>query len=267
MTAVILMAGALAFLGCGGDDDKNPVTPGGGTPTTTTFIGIASDGVTSGKLTITVISASLTGGIRAGALHAASVVAVGNIITHTSATPLTGNYDPDLDSLYLSGTGWTLIGHLESDGGDDTILGQLTGPNGPGYFVSGHLSSPLNIYTGKYHNQAMSDSGTWDMAIYADTVFIVAFAPGDPGPTTMDGFLSGSEPNRTITAHTGDPATFDIDVTGTLNGAGAVGGLWTYTANDPSYLPDDNGDWNGALIPDVATSRRRPERAAPPASF
>jgi hypothetical protein len=158
IAALTAVAALLAFIGCS-DDDKAPTAPGGGgTPTTTSFTGILSDGLSSGKLTVTVNTTTLAGhrpvrgllGAANAPVTATGVAKVGGVTTN-----MTGTYDPDTDSLYLAGGGWTIAGLLSTDGTESQIEGTVTGPGGTGFFICANLPNrTINIYTGKYWNQA-----------------------------------------------------------------------------------------------------------------
>ena len=255
IVAALLVAAILAFFGCSNNDNKNPVAPGGGTPTTTLFTGFVTDGVQSGKVIVVVNSPGLAPRLRAGSLHQALVSATGTVKIGSATTNLTGYYGNNdltgVDSLWLDGGGWSLRGGYGADGGQSGIIGAASGPNGPGFFVTGNFDGlPISVYTGKYFNQAMTDSGTWNMATYADTVFIVAYTQGRD-PILLDGELNGAAPLRGLDAFGGaDDSSYDIRATGTLNTTtGAVGGTWIYTAKLPIAGTSDNGDWNGALVP------------------
>jgi hypothetical protein len=249
-TAILTAATLLALAGCSNDDDKNPMNPGGGTPTTSQFTGFMTDGAQSGKIVVTINSTSLAGrypGLRA---PGADVAASATFTFDGSTTTVTGLYEDQGDTLNLSGSGYTLKGILESGGGTPSIIGDFTGPSSAGLFAAVTNALAPKAYCGTWNSSTQPDSGTFNF-VANDTAFAgLAVAATDPEPQDFSGQLSGTGTTRTLNGGSGDTSTAELVITGTLNTAtGAASGTWTYTVYDVMYGTDDNGTWEGTLCP------------------
>lgn len=236
----------LPFAGC--SNTENPVTPGGGGPTSTSLTGLFVGAGDGGKLTLTIASASLAPTLRAASLGADVVSATGILDPDgTGATiPLSGTYDTATDTLNVSGGGYVLLGFLEKTG---TISGDYSGPNGSGVFGTFvGSSSATKVFCGSFENATMTISGRWNLAAVGNNVG--GFGAADAGGVTQTFGLNGSA--------TGTSNPREIMLTGSLgndslSAAGnwdtttdQVQGTWDRFANG-TVDPVDTGTWVGGL--------------------
>lgn len=254
--ALVVAAGALA--GCG-SDDENPPPPGGGGPTTTTFTGVFANGTENGSLSVTVNSTSLAapfpGRFRAAGLRApfapeAVITATGAITPiGGSSIALTGTYNDQSDSLDLANgsAGYTFAGAYDTTGSFDAMVGQYSGPNGPGFFgcITG-LGTPTT-YCGTFDSNTTAVTGSFDILIAGGEVGGIAF-PTSGEPFAFDGTIETTGTMRAITAGNSDPGVSLLTVTGTLDTTtNTVSGTWTY--EDLIAPSTDTGTWSGSLCP------------------
>lgn len=239
--------------GCGNDDEKPPT--GGGPPTTTTFTGVFGNSSENGSLSITIQSTSLAAPRPTRLIlaphprpAAASVVATGTLKpVGGSATSVSGTYDQEVDSLYLSGAGYTMTGEFDTSGTFQSINGPYDGPNGQGFFgcVTG-LTNPMT-YCGTFASGSTSNAGNWDILVGGSLVGGIAFPAGSE-PFAFEGTIETTGTMRAITAGNSDPGVYTLTVTGTLNTTtNTVSGTWTY--NDLVAPSTDSGTWSGPACP------------------
>ena len=209
---------------------------------TGTFIG-ASDG---GLMTLT---------IREG--YGASpnpVYAAGILRPEAGGTvEVEGFYNPEKDSLALSGSGYSFAGGYVYDpqnvNGFAGIVGHYAGPAGTGLFAFASL--PAKAYCGAFQNLDMTAEGRWNLLVVGTSV--VGFAvstENDQYP--LEGTLSGTGTTRTITLAADDGAGGTLSATGTLDTTidTITGGTWAIELNS---VPEDSGSWGGAACPGQAT--------------
>jgi len=241
----------LAWAGC--SDDDNPAAPGGTPTPTTSLSGAYLSGTANGSLSVTISSATLAPSLRGRRASAAVVTATGTIKPIGGGTiSLTGNYNTDTDSLGLSGSGYTFTGQADTTGNVDAILGQWTGPGGPGVFgcADGTASYPVSAYCGSYENDTAPDTGNLDfLAIGDEFSGIVISADGDPPPRTFEGTLTGTGTVRTING-TGQEGDLELTLTGTLDTSThtVVDGTWR-VYDIVNVVLIDSGTWTGAICP------------------
>lgn len=217
-----------SFSGCGDDDDDNPVHPGGGTPSTQltgTFVGENEGGLMS--LAIPLAQADLAPPLGAGPTRVHSVTAsavlspdVGGVVN------LTGVYDEEADSLYLSGQGYTLDGHYDSAGPVPAIVGDYTGPNGAGLFgcaVGG--SGTVHVYCGTFVNESQTSTGRLNLVTIGDHVRgLVAF---EGEIVAFEGTSTATSTVRTIAVNQELVAGRVLIASGTIDlNTGEAGGNW-----------------------------------------
>lgn len=237
----------LAFLGCGSDDDKNPVTPGGGGTTTTSFTGTLAGGTVSGKIGITISSASLARGLHGAA--ATVVAATGSIeLVGGGTIALTGSYDTVLDTLYLAGGGYIIRGIYEDSVTPHTFTGSWVGPGDSGGWgcVQGGTSA-VKVFCGTY-DAVSDDYGTLNMVVSADTVVTGIAQPVSGEASFFEGTLSRDETSagyKTFTIWASDDEGWAMTGTGELAVAtNLVTGTYETTQGGQ---PLDSGTWEAAL--------------------
>lgn len=247
-----ILAVAVAFqlsTGCSNSDNKNPASPGGGTPQSTTLVGVLTNGTENAKLTVTINSTSLAAGLRLSRAPAASHTATATVAFSGGGTQsLAGAYDDGKDSLYLAGAGYTLIGTYDSSNDPPSLFGFYSGPNGNGQFgcLDGtSLPSGIEIYLGTFRSDSTNTKGTFNMARWDTLAGAIAFVQGGLEATSLDGHVSGTGTSRAVTLMGGNGAT-SVTADGTLDtAADTVSGTWhTY---DSDLLKGDDGTWSGSL--------------------
>lgn len=236
--------------GCS-DDKKNPAAPGGGTPTSTSFVGIFTNATESGKITITVNTTSLAGRIRVSQAGAATVTATATLsIGGGGSASLTGTYNDVTDSLYLSGSNYTFAGEYDETSTPPVIDGAYSGPNGSGQFdaiVGTASSTPIEIYLGTFQSDSTNVHGAFNVARYDTLAGALAFVEGDTEATPMEGTVTGGGSTLAISL-SGGGSGLTVTATGTVDTVvDTVGGTWhTY---DSGLAKGDDGTWSGALEP------------------
>lgn len=252
-TALLLILVAGAITSCSDDDKKNPLDPGSGA--TSGFTGIFANGAGDGKVVVTINSAVLASrftGHRAARASAHEITASA-VLTRTGAAAvnLFGIYSEELDSLYVAGGGYTLIGHFDNSVTPNSITGSLAGPGGDGIFGCFYGSaSTIKVYCGAYLSNSGPAAGTWTMATYDTALVGVAFptggAPGDM--ITFQGTVERTGTTRAIAFTGGDPGVLDLTGTGSLDTTtNDVSGDWVL--DDVTDVNDDDGTWDGVLCP------------------
>jgi hypothetical protein len=236
----------LALAGCG-DDDDNPVNPGGGS-TSTSFTGMAMSGTNSGKLTVSVGSTSLAAqwGNRTPAVV---INATGVLVINGSTVNLTGTYDNAADSLTLSGGGYTFVGTYETVGVPrPSLVGTWTGPGGAtGEFVCPVGSAAtVKVYLGQFYSTTSPpNSGVFSMVVIDTLLAGFAHPDGAEGGVFFEGTVAASGGVR--------PVTIDYDGDGyTLLAPGfieadSLHGTYTFTDVAGGGADDDAGTYLGGL--------------------
>jgi hypothetical protein len=260
LALALVLAGAVGVLALGGcSSNDNPANPGGGTPGTSSFVGMFASGVQSGKLTVTVNTASLARRWGGHLAPRATVTATGTATIGTTSYPLTGTYDTGSNGIALAGGGYTFGGQFEAGThGRPNLNGLWFGPGGSddrGNFVC-YQGAAINVkaYCGVYRSiPAAPDSGSFSFAV-VDT-FLVGFAhsAADTSLTAglvYEGKVTGSGNPRTITINYTAAGQYTLLAPGTLDTlSGAVGGTYTFTDIANGGAGDDNGTYSGAVCP------------------
>lgn len=162
-----------AIAGCSDDDDDDD--DNGPAPTQTTMSGGFAGGTVAGATETGTLAVTINSGTLAARfpnqtaakslLRPASSVVVSAAGTMDvegigGTIPVSGSYNTDTDSLFLSGSGYTLIGRRTNVGAGQSIEGIYTGPNGSGaFYVLAGAGVPLQSYCGTYTSGAQADSG------------------------------------------------------------------------------------------------------------
>jgi len=238
----------LAFAaGCSSDDDSP--APAGGGPVTT-MQGVMINGSENGQLTISIASATLAP--PPGALTAAIVVGATATFRPTAGPQvnLTGNYDVDTDSLWLSGGGYDLVTMVEATDDPPGASGQYTGPNGPGFFgvVQPTAQPSLSVSCGRFSSDSTAAVGAITF-IVTDTLFAgLAIADGDSNLAGFEGSVSGTGTMRSVLG-VGDPGSDSLTIMGTLNTlTGQSTGTFTISEL-PSTQTLETGTWTAGPCP------------------
>ncbi len=232
----LLLSSILLFVGCAKDD--SPTTPPN--ITTTTYSGTIAGESESGSITFVVGSSSkVTPQYGSQTLAILTVSGTIKLSDGTSIT-LTGTFNTDTDSIYVSGGGYSFAGKLSNG----TISGVYTGPNGSGAFsVQTGAQGSVKVFCGTYVEHDNSQSGLLNIALKDTVLTGLSISYSDGNKTFLIGTLSGSA----ITMYlTNQPA--QAIATGTLTGATASGtyssgsdqGTWTMTLCDS--IPQQSGN-------------------------
>lgn len=217
--------GLFLFAGCDDDDDDDDNGP---TPTQTTMSGSLAGGtIETGTLDVTIQSGTLAAQLRNQAAPtilrpAGTVVVAATGVVDLEGlggqVSLGGTYNTDTDSLFLSGSGYTLEGRRSNTGAGQVIEGLYTGPNGNGaFFVLAGAGQPLQSYCGTYTSTALADSGFFQVTVRG---------------TSLTGFaISKLDANDIIRLYgdaTGNGTVLDIEIQDPTNPGGAplAEGTW-----------------------------------------
>ncbi len=253
----LILAGALGFLALAGCSDDKTTNPPGGTPGTSSFIGIFTSGDQSGKLTVNVSTASLAGRWGGNRAARATITATGTASLGSTDYALTGTYDTGTDGLTLAGSGFTFGGQYEAGThGRPNINGVWFGPGGAadhGEFLCFKGSAAtVKAYCGVYHSTASSDSGRFSFSVADSVLTGVAHTAGDTtltGGIYFEGTVTGSGNPRTIDIDY-DAGAFTLFAPGTVDTTtGHLSGTYTFTDVIGGGTDDDAGTYVGDLCP------------------
>jgi hypothetical protein len=249
--ALLTLAVAVQLIAGCSDNKKNPASPGGGTPTSTTFVGVFSNGSENGKISITVNSTNLARRFSMAQAGAASITATATLSFVGGGTAmLTGTYDDAADSLNLTGINYTFAGEYDSTNAPPAFIGTYTGPSGMGFFGAideAAAGSTVEIYLGTFQSDSTAVSGTFDVARYDTLAGGLVFLDGTMTVLGMEGMVAASGTTRPITL-SGVEGGFSVDATGTLDTVGhSVAGTWH--SYDTDISKGDDGIWSGTLEP------------------
>lgn len=244
LCATLALLSLVAF-GCSDDDDDNPMDPGPGTQSTQltgTFAG-ANDG---GKMTVTIPLAPAALAPRLGGPALTHDVAVtGTLLPDAGGTVgLTGIYNEETDSLYVTGGGYVMGGEYDPAGPIPGIAGVYLGPSGAGGFglaVGG--SGTVTVYCGTYVNDDLTASGRLNMVVVGNAVAGAAIVQGEV--RGFEGAITGTAPNQTISVNQdiGDGAFLIAE--GDLNATTGeiTNGTWRI---EVETVISDFGTWQGS---------------------
>ena len=247
LPSLLTFAAALSLtlmLGCG-DDNKNPVNPGGGA-TSSSFTGWFGNGTESGMLSVTVSQGYLAGRLRPPGAATLIVNATGMLRVSGGATDtLNGTFDDETGYIDIAGTNYTLSGVYDS-GPPSVVLGTYTGPNGDGQFeceVGG--ASSADVYCGTYQNEAHTSNGSFIFAIRGSQLKGAAIEEGSGDATGFTGTATGTGTTRTLAVASTITNGYKLTATGQLDtGTHQVGGTYKI---DYNAAPNDSGSWSGQL--------------------
>jgi hypothetical protein len=231
------------WVGCG-NDDKNPMNPGGAT--SSSFAGWLGNGNESGMLTLTVSMANLAGRLPAPGAASVTVTATG-FLTHSGGTTdtLNGIFDDETGYVDVAGGGYTLAG-VYDPGPPSVMFGTYTGPNGSGDFACrvGGVSS-ADIYCGTFENEAQLVDGTFIVAVRGTELEGAAIESGSSNPTGFTGTVSGTGTIRTFAFSSTITGGYKLIGSGQVNtSTHLVGGTYKIEYNTAPY---DSGTWSGEL--------------------
>jgi hypothetical protein len=213
--------------GCSDDDDDDDNNP----PATQTSMSgsLAGGTAENGTLAVTIQSGTLAGQLRQRTAASSLIRPAGTVVVGATGTinpegvganvTLSGSYNTDTDSLFLSGSGYTLRGRRTNTGAGQSIEGTYTGPNGDGaFFVLAGAGVPLQAYCGTYTSGAQADSGFFHVVVRGES---------------LTGFtLSGLDP------------TDIIRLNGTVTGTGTARDIEILDPTDPGGAPLAEGTWD-----------------------
>ncbi|HEU5311482.1 MAG TPA: hypothetical protein VFV24_08525 [Candidatus Eisenbacteria bacterium] len=243
----------LVVAGCSDDDDDDDNNPA---PTQTQmhggFAGGTAGGATeTGTLDVTVNSGTLAARFPNEASAtlvkpaSAAVVAASAVMDPEGAGStvlLSGTYNTDSDSLFLSGSGYTLQGARTNVGAGQSIEGLYTGPNGTGAFYAlAPAGEPIQSYCGDYMSGTQADSGFVALSVRGSSVTGLSISTVDLGDILRwNGTMTGSGTVR------------DVTIVDPLNPGGAplAQGTWDTsldTMNGTYGFGGDTGTWDAVI--------------------
>jgi hypothetical protein len=256
MVRWMLVPAALTVLlvaGCSDDDDDDD----GPAPTQTVlhggFAGGTAGGATeTGTLDVTVNSGTLAARFP-NAASATSLVkpASAAVVNATgvldpegpgATISLSGTYNTDTDSLFLSGGSYTLHGKRGNVGAGQSIEGLYTGPNGTGAFYAlAPAGEPIQSYCGDYTSGAQTDSGFVALSVRGSSVTGLSISRLDFGDILRW--------NGTVT---GTGTVRDLTIVDPLNPGGAplAEGTWDTsldTMTGTYGFGGDTGTWDAVV--------------------
>ncbi|MBI3195062.1 MAG: hypothetical protein HYZ34_11455 [Ignavibacteriae bacterium] len=232
----VLLCSLLVFVGC--SKDESPTTPTDAT--TTTYSGTIAGDSESGSITF-VVGGSAKAAPQQNTNLLALLSVTGTIkLSDGASITLTGTFNTDTDSIYVSGGGYSFAGKLSNG----TISGTYTGPNGSGAFsVQVGAHGTVKVFCGTYVENDNSQSGLLNIALKDTILRGLSISYSNGNKTFLTGTLSGS----TIMMYLANQPA-QVIATGTLTGATATGtyssgndqGTWTMTLCDS--LPPQSGN-------------------------
>jgi|KBSSwiStaDraftv2_1062776.scaffolds.fasta_scaffold49920_1 hypothetical protein len=242
--------GLFVLAGCSDDDDDDNNTP----PATSTSMSGSLGGPVNenGTLAITIQSGTLAGALRYQAASTGLVRPAGAVVVAAAGTidleglggqtAVSGTYNTDSDSLFLSGGGYTLVGMRTNTGAGQVIEGTYTGPNGNGaFFVLAGAGVPLQAYCGTYRSGADADSGYFDLTVRGSSLAGFSVSYLDPGNIVrLYGTATGS----------GNARDLEIQDPNDPGGAPLATGTWDTTTDTMSGtygFGGDTGTWQTSL--------------------
>jgi hypothetical protein len=210
----IILAVLALVAGC--KKDENPVNPGGGGTTSTTYTGVFSNPAETGRLTFEIPTAKVLAGD--------TVLISGKIFLATGDTVLlSGFYVKTTGQIHVAGGGYVFDGTYAAG----QITGSYTGPNGSGGFTVREATgeNTIKVYCGHYQqNSPGTNSGSFTMIVDGTSVTIMV-----DGDDPLYGTVDGSTVNIYF------PGTTVVLATGTISTEGASGQYNT---------GDEQGTWS-----------------------
>jgi hypothetical protein len=241
--------GLFVLAGCSDDDDDNTTPPATSTAMAGSLAGVNGD---NGTVSITIQSGTLAGTLRNQASPMSLVRPAGAVVVAATGTldleglggqvALSGTYNTDSDSLFLSGGGYTIVGMRTNTGAGQVIEGTFTGPTTSGaFFVLAGAGVPLQVYCGTYDSGADADSGFFHVTVRGSSLAGFALSSLDPGDIVrLYGTATGTGNSRDLTIQDpNDPG-----------GAPLATGTWdttTDTMNGTYGFGGDTGTWETTL--------------------
>jgi hypothetical protein len=255
--ARIAALGAAALLvvlaGCSKDSDSGGPLPGisgggGGAGDTTSFAGFMASPANIGRLDITVESVALAPRPqRAPSVPTApqspqTVTARGTLQWPGGDVALTGTYDFNADTLYLTGTDRVLRGRFGGSGNTGGLVGDAATPDGPASFLAAHDAlAPWVPWCGSFHSDTGNDSGSFGFIRSAGYMSGTIFQEGATASMVFNGTLTGSDLSFTFNV----PNRYSVSGTGTLNDAsGNAQGAYAITTVLTKYGHSSTGTWS-----------------------
>ena len=243
--------GLFVLAGCSDDEEDDNNNP----PATSTSMGGSFAGVNGeyGTLAVTIQSGTLAGTLRNQMASTSGLVRPsGTVVVAATGTldlegiggqvALSGTYDTDSDSLFLSGGGYTLEGMRTNTSAGQVIEGTYTGPTTSGAFsLLAGAGVPLQAYCGTYTSGAQADSGFFNLTVRGSSLAGFALSSLDPGDIVrLYGDATGTGNSRDLTIQ--DPTD--------PGGAPLATGTWDTTTDTMSGtygFGGDTGSWDATL--------------------
>lgn len=240
----------LAVAGCDDDDDDDDGTPA---PTQTTMSGGLAGGTTeTGTMAVTILSGTLAPRFPNQAAPTSLVRPAGAVVVAAAGTidlegiggqiAISGSYNTDTDSLFMSGGGYTLEGMRTNVGAGQAIEGIYTGPNGSGaFYLLAGAGVPLQSYCGTYTSGTLADSGFVAVTVRSSSITGLSISELDPGDIIRwNGTITGTGTAR------------DIEIEDPLNPQGAplAEGTWDTsldTMTGTYGFAGDTGTWEATI--------------------
>jgi hypothetical protein len=147
-------------------------------------------------------------------------------VTGAGTVSLTGTFDDQTGDLNLSGGGYTFSGVISNG----ELVGNYTGPNGPGTFVALQATgASVSVFCGNFNGDT---TGMWNVAISSDGSVAGTFTDD----ANVSSPITGTSSNGTLTL---EVPGGDVTANGTVSG-GSVTGTWTDAGSG------DTGNWTGS---------------------
>lgn len=206
---------------------------GGSGSISTTFSGIlsATDGLTTGALSLSIATASPSPPAPLG-VALVEVNVTGTLTLEGSpAIPLTGTYETTTGDLIVTGGGYTLTGVFN---GVDRLEGTFTGPgNSSGGFVVTQTTTgtPATTFCGSFARDDQQDAGTFSIVIRGNSALGRWASSVDGATGGLEGTLSGNSititvENSGVTSGTAVGTRSGSAISGTFTDIGGGTGTW-----------------------------------------
>ncbi|HET9253389.1 MAG TPA: hypothetical protein VFP58_14840 [Candidatus Eisenbacteria bacterium] len=242
----------LVVAGCSDDDDDDD----GPAPTQTSMSGGFAGGTVAGATETGTLAVTINSGTLAASFPNASATSLvrpaSAVVVPASGTldvegvggtiAVSGSYNTDTDSLFLSGSSYTLRGRRTNVGAGQAIEGTYTGPNGTGgFYLLAGAGAPIQSYCGDYTSGAQTDSGFVSLSVRENSVTGLSISRLDFGNIIRwNGTVTGTGTAR------------DLEILDPLNPGGAplAEGTWNTsldTMNGTYGFGGDTGTWDATV--------------------
>jgi hypothetical protein len=233
-TLPIVAALAISLLGIAcGEDHDNRVAPGPVTPSTQ-LTGLFLNRSEAGLMSVTI-----SRDLRTAAALPESVVTASGVLSPDGGgvVNLTGTYDTETDSLYLTGQAYDVRAeYIET--AIPQLRGEYSGPNGSGSIVGmAGGTNVVRVFCGQFQSATTAIIGRWNIVIIG--TMMMGLESGDSSIVEFSGSVAGSGGSRSM-------SFTSSGIEPVLHGDG----IWTTATNHVAgtwMTEDDTGTWSGDL--------------------